>query len=344
MTKTMGGGSAFASWLSRHHGELEDVIAGPYEPERDAELERYLYGPLRAFSANGGKRVRPLICVLACRAVGGQARLARVSAAAIEQFQAAALIHDDIADEGELRRGKPCVHRVVGEGLAINCGDTALVNVFGTVAADERLDAATRVRVLGELHQMSLRTLEGQALDLGWSRDGRWDLDAGDYLRMATLKTAHYSCAVPLAVGAICGGGTDEQIESLRRFGLDAGLAFQIQDDLLNLVGDEQAQGKDFRSDVTEGKRTLAALWALTHAVAVEREQLVSILSAHETDPMRLGVAVRIMRDCGAIEHAREVARDLAARSKRALSDVELADEPRELLLSMADFFVERAG
>ena len=113
---------------------------------------------------------------------------------------------------------------------------------------------------------MTCRTVEGQALDLGWARDGRYDITPEDYLTMAIHKTAHYSGAVPLAVGAIVGGADDEIVEALRSYGLDTGLAFQIQDDLLNLVGTDEAKKKDFRSDITEGKRTLVVVHALQNA------------------------------------------------------------------------------
>ena len=196
------------------------------------------------------------------------------AAAAIEHFHTAALIHDDIADEAELRRGEPCMHLTEGMGLAINAGDLALSLVNGTVVSDENLDDATKVRVITELIDMTRRTIEGQALDIGWARDGRYDITPEDYLVMATHKTAHYSGAVPLAIGAIIGGGTEVEVEALRNYGLDTGLAFQIQDDLLNLVGSEESTKKDFRNDITEGKRTLMVVHALQHHGGVRQHRL----------------------------------------------------------------------
>ena len=131
---------------------------------------------------------------------------------------------------------------------------------------------------------------------------------------MATHKTAHYSGAVPLAVGAIIGGGTAEEVEALRSYGLDTGLAFQIQDDLLNLIGSEESTKKDFRSDITEGKRTLVVVHALANAAPEARERLIQILSAKEKDPAVLAEAVD------------KVGPSLS----------------RDLLISMADWFVNR--
>ena len=331
----------FMSFLNDHYAKVDELIASYYvgngsHPDMDA----YLYAPLAKYSANGGKRTRPVVCFLGCMAVGGSAELASSAAASVEHFHTAALINDDIADEGELRRGEPCLHLTMGLGLAINAGDLALSQVTGTVLQDDRLDDATKVRVLGELVRMTTRTIEGQALDIGWARDARWDISEDDYLAMASHKTAYYSVAVPLACGAIIGGGTDEQVEALRSFGMATGLAFQLQDDLLNLVGDKESVAKDFRCDITEGKRTLMVVHALANPQV--SDELRGILSAHTTDPELLARAVELMEQAGSIAHARELSLKLVREAKEALAPVELAQPAKDLLFSMADFFIER--
>ena len=341
---------AFERYLAKWRGPVGQALADQ-EAQRPtenadgamaAQLDRYLYGPIANFTQQGGKRTRPIICLLGCEAVGGEAERALGCAVAIEDFQSAALVHDDIADDGELRRGAPCLHLTQGVGLAINDGDLALVRVSGTVLRDAGLDEACKLRVLSELDRMMLRTLEGQALDLGWARDARWDVTPDDYRFMASHKTAHYSAATPLACGAIIGGGTEEQVEGLRAFGMDAGLAFQLQDDLLNLVGDAASQGKDFRSDITEGKRTLAVVTALDRLGGASRGELVEILSSHTSDPARQQQAVDLMEEVGAIDAVREEAMALAKRASDRLAGIELRPEAREVLASMAEFFVER--
>ena len=234
------------------------------------------------------------------------------------------------------------MHIVEGEGLAINAGDLALALVCGTVVDDPGLDDATKLRVLAELVAMTTRTIEGQALDIGWARDDRFDLTVEDYLVMATHKTAFYSGGVPLAVGAIIGGGTDEQIEALRSFGMAAGLAFQIQDDVLNLVGTREATKKDFRSDITEGKRTLVSIHALQHAE--DSERLLEILSARATEPELLAEAVEIMESADSIAFAEEYARSLILDAQESLDAALPASSAKKLLLSMADFFVKRSN
>lgn len=341
-------GNAFAAYLSRRRPLVERYLAAsmaaPEDPAAASDLDRYLYAPFTRFTASGGKRTRPVLVLLGCEAVGGEARRALCVAAAIEDFQSAALIHDDIADEGQLRRGEPCTYLTEGVGVAVNVGDLGIVRTFGRVLGDDGLPAETRLRVLGLLADMERRTVEGQALDLGWARDGRWDVSSDDYLRMARLKTAHYSAATPLATGAVVGGGSDAQVEALRGFGLDAGLAFQLADDLLNLVGDAEAQGKDFRSDVTEGKRTMAVTWALEHLDARGRDELVGILSAHATDAAALARAVELMEQAGAIDAVRATARRLADSARSRLEGASFAPQALDVLYAMADYFVERAS
>ena len=332
----------FEGYLMAYADQVGDLV-NTYRPAgTHPDMHRYLYAPLKGYSENCGKRHRPLICFAACLAVGGDMRLATSAAAAIEHFHTAALIHDDIADEAELRRGEPCMHCTEGIGLAINAGDLALSLVNGTVVEDPDLDDHTKVRVISELIEMTRRTIEGQALDIGWARDGRYDIAPEDYLVMATHKTAHYSGAVPLAVGAIIGGGTAEEVEALRSYGLDTGLAFQIQDDLLNLIGSEESTKKDFRSDITEGKRTLVVVHALANAAPAARERLIQILSAKEKDPAVLAEAVDIMQATGSVEYARAYAENLTNAAKGRLVEKVGPSLSRDLLISMADWFVNR--
>ena len=332
--------TSFEEYLTCYANEV-GALVNEYIPRgTHPDMNRYLYEPLFSYSQNGGKRHRPLICFAACQAVGGNMERATSAAAAIEHFHTAALIHDDIADEAELRRGEPCLHLTEGLGLAINMGDLALSLVNGTVMNDANLDDATKVRVVTELINMTRRTIEGQALDIGWARDGRYDITPEDYLVMATHKTAHYSGAVPLAIGAIIGGGTDAQVEALRNYGLDTGLAFQIQDDLLNLVGSEESTKKDFRNDLTEGKRTLVVVHALQSSP--QRDRLIEILSSKEKDPAVLAEAVEIMEASGSVDYARAYAENLTSIAKNRLIDMVEPSPSRDLLVSMADWFVSR--
>ena len=334
--------TGFELYLKRNAGKFDRYLATFFTDGTHPDMGRYLYELVADFTANAGKRHRPLICLLACEAVGGDPEKARPSAAAIEHFHTAALIHDDIEDSSLTRRDEPCLHIREGEGLAINAGDLALALVCGTVVDDPGLDDPIKLRVLAELVAMTTRTIEGQALDIGWARDDRFDLSIEDYLVMAKHKTAFYSGGVPLAVGAIIGGGTEEQIEAMRGFGMAAGLAFQIQDDVLNLVGTRESTKKDFRSDITEGKRTLVAIHALQNSS--DRDRLLELLSGRTTDPALLDEAVAIMEAAGSIEFANEYATSLVVDAKHSLDAALPPSKAKKLLESMADFFVKRSS
>lgn len=341
-----------------------------------ADLDSYLYQPLRGFSATGGKRVRPALVLLATQAVHGKVEAALPVACAIEDFQSAALIHDDIADKSELRRGEPCLYRRLGTGLAINVGDAALVHTIGRICHSNVYDKTTRLRLIDALISMQERTLEGQALDLGWTQENRWDITPDEYLFMATSKTAYYSAAYPLLCGAIVGKASVRQCSALEAFGLKAGLAFQLQDDLLNLVGNAKTQGKDFRSDITEGKRTLLVVKAIevllanaegnaesntkdssakdnadstakdstpdAAAAKASYKKLISLLSSKTNDPILLEEAVELIVSTGAVDDVRAYAQTLIAEAKGYLEEAPFDAEARDTLLSMADFFVNR--
>jgi len=331
--------ASFKRYLKAHHNRVDKHLTTYFDVSGEhVDMHEYLYGPLATYTANSGKRHRPLICMLACEAVGGDPALAQRSAAAVEHFHTAALIHDDIEDGALTRRGEPAMHIMQGEGIAINAGDLALSLVTGSVVDDELLDPPLKVRILKELVDMTTRTIEGQALDIGWARDGRFDLTVDDYLTMATHKTAFYSGGVPLAIGAIIGGANEETIEVLRTFGMAAGLAFQIQDDLINLIGSDTS--KDFRIDITESKRTLMALHALTHSPQARR--LLEILEMRTSDPVLLEEAVKIMREAGSLEYASDYAHQLVTTAKDELDNALPASKAKDLLLSMADFFISR--
>ena len=304
------------------------------------DINKYLYAPLAEFTKNSGKMHRPVICLLACEAVGGNHKDAITSAAAIEHFHSACLIHDDIADKALTRRAMPAMYLEHGLGIAINIGDLALSLVNGTVIDDERLDDSTKVKVVAELLTMTRRTIEGQALDIGWARDGRYDISIQDYLMMATHKTAFYSGAVPLAIGAMVGGGSDEEISALRQFGMDTGLAFQIQDDILNLIGSKEAVKKDFRNDITEGKRTLMVVHALENSAKSDR--LREILELSTADDVLKAEAVEIMIASGSIKFAQEYAENMCSESIVKMEKVIKSSLTRDALSSMANWFVSR--
>ncbi len=308
----------------------------------DSARHRYLYGILDELIARGGKRTRPAMAMLACEAVGGEPIRALSTGCAIEFFHAAALIHDDIMDASLLRRGRKCVHILHGEPLAINAGDYALGLVCTIVVRDPLLEGGVKLAVLDVIGEMSQRTVEGQALDVGWVRDDAYDLTPEDYLDMALHKTGYYSGIAPLKTGAIIGGGTDEETRALEAFGKNSSIAFQIQDDLLNITGNVETMGKDYLTDVVESKRTLMVIHCLAAAAPGDRGRLIELLRLRQDkSPEQSAEVVDLMRRYGSVDYAQAMARDLIVEGRSYLNAVR-ESRARDILASMAEYFLER--
>ncbi|UBV41526.1 polyprenyl synthetase family protein [Deinococcus taeanensis] len=232
------------------------------------ELDEY-YAMLRDYPQRGGKGIRSELLLASARAHGvveGTAAWegALWLAAALELFQNWVLIHDDIEDDSEERRGRPAMHRLHGVPLAINVGDGLHAYMWAAVHRSGVSGAVPAF--LDMIH----RTAEGQHLDLCWVEGRTWALREEDYLDMVRLKTAYYTVVVPLQLGALAAGVVPS--EAFGAAGLALGAAFQIRDDVLNLNGDAGTYGKEIGGDLLEGKRTLIVLHWLAGAPAPQRE------------------------------------------------------------------------
>jgi geranylgeranyl diphosphate synthase type II len=238
----------------------------------DGEPHRWLYRVARVYPSRAGKGLRPALCIATSRAFGGSDGDVLPVAVAIELLHNAFLVHDDIVDGSERRRGRPTLSAEYGIGLALNAGDALAVisnQVLRRHAASMDPDLADRV--LREFDAMALRTLEGQATELGWRRDRVGELEPADYLDLIMHKSCWYTTVHPLRVGALIGSAGAADLGPLARFGFYLGAAFQIQDDLLNLIGTELEYGKEIDGDLYEGKRTLPLIHLLRNARGGDR-------------------------------------------------------------------------
>jgi len=313
-------------------------------PERLYEASRYL---LEA----GGKRLRPTILLLTAEAITGTEPLASEyrtfpdlngdevdvlsAAVSIEVIQSFTLIHDDIMDDDDLRRGVPAVHREYDLETAILAGDTLYSKAFEYML-ETGAPADRSVRALDELATTCTHICEGQAFDVDF--ESRGDVAVDEYLEMVELKTAVLYAAAA-SIPAILLGADDETVESLRRYGLSIGQAFQIQDDLLDLTTPSDELGKTRGSDLVENKQTLITLHARDNGVDVD--SLVDENDPEAVDEATIEAAVAELEAAGSIDYAREAAVDLVERGK---SELEVLDdgEARALLAEIADYLVER--
>src|SRR5436309_9386708 len=189
------------------------------------------------------------------------------------------LVHDDVEDGSDSRRGAPTMHRRTGIPIAVNTGDSMnalAMRLFRETG--ERLGPATAMRIFDEVDHMVVETLEGQAIELGWVRDNDLTVGTDDYLRLVLKKTAWYSFIHPMRIGALV-AGADDGLDRFNRFGFLLGAAFQIQDDVLNLVGSHARYGKEIAGDLCEGKRTLVLSHAFERAAPTERTRLQNVYS-----------------------------------------------------------------
>ena len=277
----------------------------------DGEPVQWLYGPMREYPSRPGKALRPALCLSAGRAFGASSEELLGISVAIELLHNAFLVHDDVADGSEMRRGRPMLAATYGLAAALNAGD-GLAIVAGQVLrrATRRLDRDLADLVWGEFDTMAMRTLEGQATEVGWQLDNVVDLGPEDYLHLIMHKTCWYTTIHPLRVGAIVGSRGTVELGPLVRFGFHFGAAFQIRDDLLNLIGSERMYGKEILGDIYEGKRTLPLMHLLSSAkgtdIALVRDYLRRTRA--ERSPELVGKIRALMDDYGSITFTGEYA------------------------------------
>src|SRR5262245_58345365 len=204
---------------------------------RPREPRRYLYNLVSDYPRRGGRMLRPSLCLATARAFGADENDALKTAVAIELLHNAFLVHDDVEDESDARRGRPTLNALHGSPVAVNVGDALIfLGLKALLDNVERLGLALAMRLLNDAEEMVRETIEGQSIELGWRHDNAMHLRESDYLEMILKKTCWYTTIFPVCAGALIGSGTDSNLDRFIRFGFFAGAAFQIQDDLLNLI------------------------------------------------------------------------------------------------------------
>lgn len=317
-----------------------------YLPRR--EPRKWLYDLVGAYPARRGKGFRSSLLLSAARAFGGAASDALPSAVAIELLHNAFLVHDDVEDGSERRRGEPTLHQEFGSALAINAGDALAVVAMAPLRDNlDVLGFRLSQMVYDEFQTMMNRTIEGQAIELGWREDRVVDLVADDYLNLILLKTCAYTTIYPLRIGALIGSWGTTPLDDLTRFGFYLGAAFQIQDDILNLIGSEEKYGKERFGDLYEGKRTLMLIHLLETAERGVREEVVAFLTGDRTERASAQVArvMDLLESHGSIEYAREFARGIAGVATDSFETAFQRVGPNrdtEFLREMIDYMLHR--
>ncbi len=311
--------------LEGYLAECRELVLAEIRRLFDGRDERreVLYDLILDYPLREGKGLRPALSIALCCGLGGTVDAVLPSAATLELYHNAFLIHDDIEDESLLRRGEPTLHVTKGVPIAVNVGDAMLcLSLQPLLDNTAVIGLGPALDILQYVARMTRESVEGQALELEWVEGNRWDLTDDDYLEMVVQKTGWYSFITPLVIGALAAEAEPAWLDDLIALGTSMSLAFQITDDVLNLAADPEEYGKEIGGDLWEGKRTLLLLHALRSANDSDRRRALDILAKPRPPaPTATVPAGRAPADEQALLDRLVASGDLTVRGRRQLSD-----------------------
>ena len=321
--------------------EIQEIIPNTrYRP--------ILYDLMLEYPLRQGKAFRPSLCIATCRALGGRLQDVLRTAAVLELYHNAFLIHDDIEDGSLKRRGFATLHRDYGVPIAVNVGDGIFALCLQPLLDNMHLlGMGKALRILQTIARMAQESVEGQAIELDWVRHGHWGLRDRDYCLMSYKKTCWYTFIAPMQIGGIVTGAAPSQLALLRKYARYIGIAFQIQDDLLNLTADEGRYGKEIGGDLWEGKHTIMLLHMMRSADANQKAKAQKILELPRAEKQAKGVQYlfQLIHQYGSIDYARALTRHLAYKAKKIFEHTHDWMPPsihRDFLLGMAEHVISR--
>ncbi|UCE66270.1 MAG: polyprenyl synthetase family protein [Candidatus Zixiibacteriota bacterium] len=329
--------------------KVDEYIFNKLPINHDIPEIELLYEMMRDYPSRSGKGLRPGLLMTFNRAFGGSDEKSLNTAAALEIFQNWIVIHDDIEDGSDLRRGQPALHVKFGMPLALNAGDALAGKMWELIYENKNiLGNETAMKVFNEFLIMYSKTTEGQHIELGWERNRKWDLTADDYFCMCKRKTAWYTCISPSWIGGLIAGAGQNLKDAFIQFGEDLGVAFQLQDDILNLVGDRKKYGKEIGGDILEGKRTLMLIDLMTKCTKNEKRFVIDSLdrAREKKDPRIINDILEMTNKYGSIDYAISISKEKARNSRRTyLDQIDgniVNDEYQKVIIDLIDFMVER--
>ncbi len=319
---------------------------GPPRYEYSEEtVNKAISEPIWEFLDRGGKRWRPSLFLLICEVLGKDPEELVDYAIIPEIIHNGLLMIDDIEDSSELRRGKPCTYRLFGLDIAINVANEMFyLPLLPLIKNRDKLSKDKIIQIYEIYVQEMINVGFGQAMDIAWHR-GLADADKvtwEQYAQMCVYKTGTIA-RMAAKMAAVLSDADDELVEKLGRFAESIGVAFQIQDDVLDLVGERFAEGKGgFGRDITEGKRTLIVINTLEKATYRDEKRLLEILNMHTSDQKLIDEAIAIASKYGSIRYAKEFARNLVADSWKEIDSLLPSSDAKEKLRAFANYLIER--
>ncbi|MFH1520608.1 MAG: polyprenyl synthetase family protein [Candidatus Micrarchaeota archaeon] len=324
--------------LYSHIKSYLDKVEITIEKELSNEDSR-TYGMISPFIRRGGKRIRPALMFLSCGASGGKYESVVQASVILELFHNFTLIHDDIEDNSDFRRGEPTLHITCGLPIALNSGDALYTLLWKKlVFLDMKQSLLSKLQKL--YSSAFKKVVDGQGIELSWIHSGRFDISEKEYLTMINGKTSTL-ISLSCEAGGLLAGASKKVMVALHDYGEKIGAAFQIQDDILNLTGNFETYKKEIGGDISEGKRTLMVVHCLEKANEANKSSLISILSSHSKNQEDILTAITILDKHGSIDYAKSYAKNLVADAKKELRLLP-DSEDKKALLSIADYVINR--
>lgn len=314
---------------------IEEQLSTRGYPRREP---KGLFSPIAYTLGLGGKRLRPLLCLLATRLYSDDLSEALPIATALEIFHNFTLLHDDLMDRSPIRRGQPTVYKRWGDNVAILSGDVMSIEAYRCL---EQLHSPHLLaRVLPIFNQMAVEVCQGQQYDMEYEQ--RTEVSVAEYMEMIRLKTAVLLGAA-LRLGALAGGAPEEEAEQLDAVGQALGLAFQIQDDYLDVYGHAETFGKPIGGDIVNGKKTLMLLYTRGQLGAAELSELDRLMALpHEQDAVRIAAVRALYDQAGTSVYAQREIERLTSEANRRLQTIQAPQERLQPLYSLFDSLTSR--
>ncbi|MCV0393169.1 MAG: polyprenyl synthetase family protein [Nitrosopumilus sp.] len=287
---------------------------------------------------NGGKRLRPYMVIKSCQILGGKVSNAMPAASAVEMIHNFTLVHDDIMDNDEMRHGVPTVHKKFGMPIAILAGDVLFSKAY-QVITESKLSANATTQLISRLAKACVDVCEGQLLDIKMAEEKKIPSEA-EYTTMICKKTAALF-DVSCAMGAICATSKAQDISNLSSFGRNLGIAFQITDDLIGVMGDSKITKKPVGNDLREGKKSLPILMAIKLAKGGDKKIILKAFGNSKISRNDLNKAVNVIRSLGIEENVRKQALKYAEKAEKSLS--KYSGTQKKELVTLLDFVVKRS-
>ena len=297
-----------------------------------------LYDAAGHLIVNGGKRLRPYMVIRSCQILGGKSSTAMIAASAVEMVHNFTLVHDDIMDNDEMRHGVPTVHKKFGMPIAILAGDVLFSKAF-QIISESKLSPNANTHLISRLAKACVDVCEGQLLDIKMADEKRIPTEA-EYITMIGKKTAALF-DVSCAMGAICATNKPKDISNLSDFGRNLGIAFQITDDLIGVMGDPKVTKKPVGNDLREGKKSLPILMAIKLAKGNEKKIILKAFGNNKISKKDLNKAVEVIRSLGIEEKVRNQALKYAEKSEKSL--IKYKGTAKMELTALLDFVVKRS-